>query len=68
MLGVNGTWCSWSLVRFPYSLVKQLVGCDWYIAWCEFRVRRLEEVDIKIPGQELSSEHEVLVLDLSVSF
>ena len=49
-----------------YSLFKQLVGCDWYIAWCKFRVRRLEEVDIKIPGQETSPEHEVLVLDFSL--
>ena len=32
-----------------------------------FRARTLEEVCIEIPGQETSPEHEVLVLDLTVS-
>ena len=64
VLGVIGARCSWSLVlRFLYLLSKQLVGCHWFLAWCDFRVHRLEEVDIGIPGEETSPEHKVLVLD-----
>ena len=56
------------VIGIKIPLLKQLVGCDWYLAWCDFRVRRLEEVDIEIPDQETSPEHKVLVLDFFCEF
>ena len=50
------------VLRFLYSLLKQLVSCHWFLAYCEIQVRRLEEVHIEISGQETSTEHKVLVL------